>query len=469
MKKLAITALGLACALALTEPSVPAQTGPRLAEYFAEIPFTPLDPSYGPRQARSLENADLNGDGNQDIVLLGQDPSSGKCCTPQPGRVFLGDGDGHFVPAPADLFPVDTLQTVQVSDVLFADFNADGRLDMFLNNAGWDTDPYVGEQNRLYLSLAEGGWRDATATLPQVSDMGVAATVGDISGRGLLDIFLANEPVGVTHVSPYTLMNTGGGQFLVTRSNIPSNGGQILDPYSNRGASLQGATLGDLNGDGLPELIVTGGSRSNLRSETIFWNRAGVFVENDTTELPPPSVFRDTRMDLDVKCIDVNLDGLQDLVLVGTQYGFAGWFVQILVNKGNRQFADETATRVPAGEFSGNLSGVSPGKVQVLDFNQDGAPDFSSRFLTGSRGMLPQDWPIVWLNDGTGHFITLKVGDFVPPGKEQLIGSPHLIATRNGYSFFTTTSAGGGGRLAIQGLLATKPHPALPHGLASLR
>jgi hypothetical protein len=466
MKKLAITALGFACALALTGRSVPAQTGPRLAAYFTEIPFTPLDPTYGPRQARSLENADLDGDGNQDIVILGQDPSSGKCCTPQPGRVFLGDGDGHFVPAPADLFPIDTLLTVQVATVLFADFNADGRPDMFLNSEGWDTDPYVGEQNRLYLSVAEGGWRDATATLPQVSDAGVAAAVGDISGRGLQDVFVANTPIGVTHVNPYMLMNTGGGQFLVTRSNIPSNGGQILDPYSNRGASLQGATLGDVNGDGLPELIVTGRAKSSLRTETIFWNRSGVFVETDTTELPAPVSFPETRMDMDAQRIDVNLDGLQDLVLVGTQQNYQGWFVQILVNKGNRQFMDETAVRVPAGEFSGNSNGISPVNVQVLDFNQDGAPDFFPRFLTGSRGMLPQDWPIVWLNDGTGHFITLKVGDFVPPGKEQLIGSPHLIATRNGYSFFTTTGAGGGGRLALQGLLATKPHPTLSLALA---
>jgi hypothetical protein len=116
---------------------------------------------------------------------------------------------------------------------------------------------------------------------------------------------------------------------------------------------------------------------------------------------------------------------------------------------------DETATRVPPGEFSGDSGGasISPYNVQVLDFNQDGWPDFYPRILTGSAGVLPQAWPIVWINDGTGRFTTLKVRDFVAPGRERLLGSPHVVATRHGYSFIT---AGGPGGLRIHGLLATK-------------
>ena len=95
-------------------------------------------------------------------------------------------------PCAWNLFPVDTLLTVHPRKVLFADFNADGRPDMFISSDGWDVDPFPGEQNRLYLSRPEGGWRDATANLPRISDHSHTSAVGDISGRGLIDIFVGN-------------------------------------------------------------------------------------------------------------------------------------------------------------------------------------------------------------------------------------------------------------------------------------
>lgn len=100
-------------------------------------------------------------------------------------------------------------------------------------------------------------------------------------------------------------------------------------------------------------------------------------------------------------------------------------------------------------------------------FNHDGAPDFYVQFAPGSQ-WLRQDQPLIWLNDGAGHFSTLKVGDFVPPGKEWLIGSDLLVATRNGYTFITTQRFPGRG-LEFAGLLASTPYrttlPILPGGV----
>jgi hypothetical protein len=432
-------------------------TTPKLAANYTEIPSTVIDPNWVTRGVRSLENADLNGDGYQDLVILGIDPASGgTCCTPQPGRVYLGDGDGHFTRASAALFPVDTLNTVQTANVLFADFNGDLRVDMFLNNEGWDTDPYVGEQNRLYLSLPDGGWRDATATLPQLVDMGIAGAVGDLSGKGTSDIFIANGGSGLSRVAPYTLLNDRKGLFTLSRANVPVGDNQILNPFANAGASLQGATLADLSGDGLPELIVGGRAKSNLPTGTIFWNHGGLFLQTDTTSLPDPGIFPSTRWDIDVQRIDIDQDGLPDLVLAGTQGDYTGWYVQVLLNRGGRTFVDETAQRLPMGQFSGDGSAghISPWSVKVLDFNRDGAPDFFVQFLSGPFGKLPASWPILWINDGTGHFSTLKVGDFVASGREFVLGSPYLVATRYGYSFFNTQYSGN--VLRITGMLATK-------------
>ena len=225
-----------------------------------------------------------------------------------------------------------------------------------------------------------------------------------------------------------------------------------------------GATLTDLNGDGLVELIVTADSL-NGRS-TILWNRAGAFSEANTTQLPPPRIFGNAHIDLDVQRIDLNQDGLPELVLVGTQQApafYDGWFVQILVNKGNRQFVDETALRLAPGEASGGREGLttnapSPKWVRVLDFNHDGAPDFTVDFSGGGVG-ITQNLPLVWLNDGAGHFSALKVGDFVVAGNERLLGNPtHLIATRNGFSFIAPQIFSSSRDLRITGLLATRPY-----------
>jgi hypothetical protein len=433
------------------------------------MPLATLDSTYAPLRTASTVPAteDLNGDGYQDLIILGADyPSAGVTTwAPQPGRVFLGDGDGHFAPAPAELFPVETLQTVNPRKVLFADFNADGRPDLFISCHGWDADPFPGEQNRLYLSTPEGGWRDATNNLPQLSDFSHAAAAGDISGRGLMDIFVGNG----SGVRPYTLLNTGSGQFTQTSTNIPVGTNQLLD--SNTGHILVGTTLADLNDDGLPELIGLGKTVSKIHHATILWNRAGSFVETDTTELPEPRIFVNTHVDHDVVRLDVNHDGLQDLVIVGTQtYSYnSGWFVQLLINKGNRQFVDETADRLLPADSSGGTEAVRTGApiamwVRVLDFNQDGAPDFSVEF-DHPAGEFTQGQPLVWLNDGTGHFSTLTVGDFVAAGKESLLGIGHLVATRNGFSFIAPqyTTAG---RLKVTGLLATKPYHVTPLSLA---
>lgn len=451
----------LVVVVAQTAAGVRAQTRPRLADYFTTIPLTVLDAGYAPSSSFPV-TADINGDGHQDLIVLGAwYPGGGRtCCTPQPARVFLGDGDGHFSPAPANLFPVDTIRTVHPRKVLFADFNTDGRPDMFISSHGWDTDPFPGEQNRLYLSRPEGGWRDATANLPQVSDFSHTSAAGDISGRGVIDIFVGNGYFS-SRVAPYFLLNTGSGQFSQTRTNIPAGNNQLL------GFNFAGATLADLDGDALPELIVTADSSSSAqpRRTTILWNRAGVFSEADTTQLPLPGIFGNTHIDLDVQPIDVNQDGLPDLVLVGTQGApfYDGWFVQILVNKGNRQFVDETALRLAPGEVSGGREGLTanapwPIWVRGLDFNQDGALDFTVDFQ-GHGFTYSQDLPLVWINDGAGHFSALKVGDFVVAGSEALIGGrnpSHLVATRNGYSFINPLLDSRD--LRVTGLLATRPY-----------
>ncbi len=268
----------------------------------------------------------------------------------------------------------------------------------------------------------------------------------------------------------YTLLNTGSGLFTQMTTNIPVGRAEVLDIYTGSGRNFFGATLLDLNDDGRPELIV--GGTPATKHARILWNRNGVFVQTDVTELSLPTAFPNTGGDTYFERIDVNQDGLQDLVAIGNQNPLHGWYLQVFVNHGNKQFVDETADRVPRGEDSAGTEGVDiavvrPGNngPQVLDFNHDGAPDFFIGFQTAdATAVIKPSQPLLWLNDGTGHFSTLKVQDFVAAGKEtqspnNVLRTVRLVPTRSGYSFIAVTYNGKvGNPLTLTGLLATKPY-----------
>ena len=125
---------------------------PTLTSYFTLIAPHAIDASYAPQFTFSPTTADLNGDGNQDLIVLGASyPGNGVTYppTPQPGRVFFGDDKGGFTAVPDSVFPQSTMLTVHPRKVLTADFNGDGKQDVFISSHGWDATPFPGEQNQL--------------------------------------------------------------------------------------------------------------------------------------------------------------------------------------------------------------------------------------------------------------------------------------------------------------------------------
>jgi hypothetical protein len=435
-----------------------------LSTYYSKIIPTVLDPLYVPQFIFSPVTADLNGDGNQDLIVLGASYPTALVTTPipQPSRVFFGDGNGHFTPVPSSIFPVESLQTVHPRKVLFGDFNGDSQLDVFVSSHGWDANPFPGEQNRLFLSQPNGTWIDATSSLPQLSDFSHSSALGDINQDGKLDIFVGNGYGGANNILSYELINNGLGQFAKTSANLPINSNSILD--FTTGHQFPGSTISDLDGDARQDLIITADASTAFnknRHTTILWNDGGSFLAANSTALPETQSFP-IHIDLDAEPIDINGDGLKDLVIVGTQGNpfYDGWFVQVVRNNGNHSFSDVSASSILAADLTGGIPGQithSPWAmwVKVLDFNRDGFSDFAVEY---NGAQLTQATPLIWMNDGAGHFTTLKVSDFVAPGFEWLLGNAHLVETNNGYSFITPQSYPGSGGLVLTGLVATRPY-----------
>jgi hypothetical protein len=444
---------------------------PTLSANYRVVNPAVIDPTFAPKDFASFRIGDLNGDGKEDLLVLGAYyPGGPTNYAPQQGRVLFGDGNGGFRVASASEFPLAGLLSVHPRKVVYADFNGDGRTDFFIADHGWDANPFPGAQNSLFLSNSSGGFTDASASLPQISDYTHTAAVGDIDGDGDIDIFAGNGYDSPGHVLAYFLMNDGKGNFTQTRANIPTAPGSVLDFTSAH--HFPGATLTDLNGDGLPELLITadaGGSYDQLRQSIILWNQHGSFSESAMTKLPAPAGLT-APISTDIQKVDFNYDGRPDLVVIGTNGApfYDGAFVQLLRNDGNGGFTDVTASAMAASDALTSVPNVATGKpwaqwLQILDFNNDGVLDFAIEYNGGS---LQQATPLVWLNDGAGHFTSLKVGDFVAPGEEWRLGNGHFYKTALGYSYVTPQFYNGSGGLILGGLVATqlyKDHAASPN------
>ena len=193
------------------------------SQYFSLLGHYVALPGYRPQAIFSPVTADLNRDGHQDLLVFGASYPWGSYTqpTPQPGAVLFGNGLGGFAAAPAATFPTASLLTVHPRKVVVEDFNGDGRPDVFVASHGWDTHPFPGEQNRLYLSQGEA-WVDATARLPVLEDFTHTAAAGDIDGDGDVDLFVGNGYAGQNHILSYLLVNDGTGHFALDRTAIPA-------------------------------------------------------------------------------------------------------------------------------------------------------------------------------------------------------------------------------------------------------
>ncbi len=219
---------------------------------------------------------DFNGDGNQDLVV-----------SAVTSTVLLGNGDGTFNAAP----------NVSLGDSPYAialgDFNRDGKLDLAVSH----TDDHV-----ISILLGNG---DGTFALPNpiaaFQTPGTAIGVADFNGDGKLDLALGfnnASTVGGVGDSVTILAGNGDGTF----SYDPSGPLESL-------ASITSINVGDFNGDGVPDLAVTDEFGTLI---VYVANGSGSF-----TAYTPPTLVSGFGLALVCAVGDLNGDGRPDLALGG--------------------------------------------------------------------------------------------------------------------------------------------------------
>lgn len=183
------------------------------------------------KASQDLELADIDGDGDLDLIVANEDDS----------QLFINDGKGFFQDETADRLPIAKGKW-ETREADFGDMDGDGDMDLFLANVNFRQTK--DNQNRLLLNDGKGHFTDVTtAYLPLENMHTVDGDFIDLDGDGDLDILTGN---GFGH-SYMAYINLGGKKF--------ENHADWVYPPSVKGDGID-LEQADFNGDGILDLYL---------------------------------------------------------------------------------------------------------------------------------------------------------------------------------------------------------------------
>ncbi len=321
----------------------------------------------------SVAVGDFNGDGLPDLAVANY--------TAGTVTVLLGTGNGTFCDASNtdgyctnSTLGINKANTYTVGSeprsVAVGDFNGDGLPDLVVANYGGSISVL------LNVAPDPGTFTPApncttTCTYGTFSEPRSVA-VGDFNGDGLPDLAVANYGNGTVSV----LLNNPSdpGTFTAT-PNSPYTGGTSA---STEFSSPTYVAVGDFNGDGLPDLVVTNaGSYSGSYNVTVMLNiysgsGSDPFASSSTSTFPMYTTGSASSASepWGVAIGDFNGDGFADLAVAN----FGGSTVSVLLNDADDPGTFAAASYSPITVGSGSST---PVRVAVGDFNGDGLADLA--------------------------------------------------------------------------------------------
>ncbi len=323
-------------------PRVEALEGRDLPSFAAPV-------AYSISQPLAVIAADVNGDGRPDLITLA---GNGNAVTVQ-----LNNKNGGF--GPVHGFFVHG--TGSASAVAVGDVNRDGKPDVVFAFTNYSSDvfvsgTYVGGVGVL-LGDGKGGFTYApTSAIFQGTPPISALALADVYGDGKMDL-LAVSTDGFLYVA----RPASGGMFQYAKS---------YPVFLGRSAVPLQLAVGDLNGDGRPDVVTTDPATSSVC----------VLLNNGTGTFGPAQSFAVGGGPAAVAVGDVSGDGKRDIVTAN-----ANGTVSVLLGQGNGSF----------GTAQNYAVGGPANSVALGDFNHDGRLDIAT------TGGSEAD---VLLNNGNGTF-----------------------------------------------------------------
>jgi hypothetical protein len=275
-------------------------------------------------------SADFDLDGWPDLVTGRKQGAAGAV------TIHRGDGDGTFEEGAS--YAIGS----EPSDVVTADFNGDGLPDIATANVYVDT---------LSVLLGHGDGTFAVPPAVGIGDLPFELAAGDFNGDGNADLAVALGSGTATQVR--LLLGDGAGKFAQQSPFVPM-------------AWVNHLAAGHLDGDGLHDLVVTGGAGSSGSLDALLGQPDGTLLDVGTTSVAGADA---------VATGDLDADGRADLAVTD----FYGRRVTLLAGLGDGIF-------VPTSEHI--VAGLPMGTA-IVDLDGDGRQDvltLSSAGITLLKG-----------------------------------------------------------------------------------
>lgn len=335
-----------------------------------------------------VTTGDFNGDGFNDIVLLGAHSF----------HVLLGTSAGSFTLAPSSAPSLGNAP----GNILVGDFNSDGKLDLAVPDAA---------SHSIHVSLGNGDGTFTDVAPTTLTNAPVALYSGDFNSDGIPDLAITTQNASSTYAvqialgsgtgtftlgASYLSGNVGSAPILVADEDsdgkldltvadsgtylsqfqvLHGNGDGTFTPLTKvtRNVSdspVQMIASGDFNGDGILDFFSYDGS-----SLDIWW---GV---GDGTFAPPSNgasnIYYYTLKISSITAGDFDHDGRTDLLVIAADTGETPLQSELFVypNQSSLNYSQFVAyDGVPIPDITNGVS--TPAFLAAADFNADGIPDF---------------------------------------------------------------------------------------------
>lgn len=220
---------------------------------------------------RYVTVADMNGDQRPDLIVANR---SSNPAAPRPSYVCLNNGAGAF--------PACTpLATQSATIIVASDLDGDGTVDLVVPHRD-------GGQNLIFWNDGTGAFREPPSPLGPPRSQIRAAAAADINGDRVIDLVVGDEREGLfvyigagqrAFDAPMALPSTGGAPYAVAIADMNRDskpdvvvgrqdavgsvlfniGGARLPrfadvPWGDGKGSVYGVAVGDLDGDGWPDI-----------------------------------------------------------------------------------------------------------------------------------------------------------------------------------------------------------------------
>jgi hypothetical protein len=357
--------------------------------------------------------ADYNNDGHEDLFVAG---------VPR-NVLYRNNGDGTFtdVTRASGLEGPGSLgRPAWTVAACWLDYDNDGHLDLFLSNyCDWSPgldpvcgglspeareychpDRYKAQAMQLYHNNGDGTFTEVTGKngFPSLVGKGMGIAVADFAGDGRPGLFVAND-----NARNLLLRNRGKGfEEVGIDAGVAYNG-------DGRNISGMGADFGDIDGDGLPDLVMTG-----LKNETyeVFLNQGNGQFDDGSAKTGLLSLSRPWS-GWGCGLVDLDNDGWLDLFVAAGGLGAKESQPNRIFRNHGGKFSDVSAEA--GADFA--RPALHRGVV-FADFDRDGRLDAAVSVVNGPLEL--------WWNrtEKANHWLQLRLtGSGAGHGPEAGVGN----------------------------------------------